>query len=173
MPYHIKNTIPSRCSQTPIMHVIATLIRIHSHILPLVSSYIHPSCFSVNCFVSSGIIFSSRPVLPTSSIHFQTTSLRIVLVNLICHDHHPQQKHTSHQLESPLSLPTLTCTKVSHNQLAQPPRKILTNTMLLQISQRIDIRSRIRPPIDIDITIPIHATRSPKLYRYDYQTDHP
>merc|ERR1711964_214739 len=86
---HIKNTIPSRCSQTPIMHVIATLIRIHSHILPLVSSYIHPSCFSVNCFVSSGIIFSSRPVLPTSSIHFQTTSLRIVLVNLICHDHHP------------------------------------------------------------------------------------
>lgn len=155
MPYHIKNTIPSRCSQTPIMHVIATLIRIHSHILPLVSSYIHPSCFSVNCFVSSGIIFSSRPVLPTSSIHFQTTSLRIVLVNLICHDHHPQQKHTSHQLESPLSLPTL------------------TNTMLLQISQRIDIRSRIRPPIDIDITIPIHATRSPKLYRYDYQTDHP
>jgi hypothetical protein len=45
--------------------------------------------------------------------------------------------------------------------------------MLLQISQRIDIRTRRRPPIDIDIAIPIHATRTPELYWYDYQTNHP
>lgn len=80
----------------------------------------------------------------------------LILIHLITHNHHPEQKHYANKLKCPRRLPAL------------------TNIVLLQPRQRLETLSLRLSVLHIQIAVPIHiSSRTPEFHAGADYSDHP
>lgn len=168
-------------------------------------AYLHASPFQIihvhvqiqNCFNLVACIMDEIAVHPLSCNHLlwewgerMRWANLIISVDLIRHDHHPQEEDCSNEHECPSGSPTLAYREQivsnlfffllsTYSYSKQPPprnerRRKRTDTILHQPTQRVRILPRHRSSFHVEVTRRVHSSiPAPQLYRDDNQTYDP